>query len=87
MGVKDKFKELGDKALQTATDLTIKAQPHVEKAKEKAQPHVDRAREKAQPHIDKAKAKMTEFSANVQEGAEAAKQAAQEDSDITSEEE
>jgi gas vesicle protein len=32
MGIKDKFKELSDKAKVTAGDLATKAQPHVDKA-------------------------------------------------------
>ena len=32
MGIKDKFKEMSDKAKVTAGDLATKAQPHVDKA-------------------------------------------------------
>lgn len=32
MGIKDKFKEISDKAKVTAGDLATKAQPHVDKA-------------------------------------------------------
>lgn len=36
MGLKDKFKELSDKAKVTAGDLATKAQPHVDKAMKSA---------------------------------------------------